>query len=362
MDQDQEVTLANADDQIAATWREITGRMEEAPSLNDAVEEPQEKPRARDEAGKFAKVEKVNADAEIGKESAPPQTPEAAPVAEAQPAAVADPNDRAPSSWKPAAREQWAKLPPDIRAEVLRRETESHQGFAQIKPDIEFGKAMRQAVDPFRAMIEAEGSTPDRAVAGLFKTAALLRTGSPDMKASEVAKIIQGYGIPLDRLNAYLTGEAAPQAQPQQEFRDPRFDAYLQQQQARESQENETVVNQWINEVDAQGQPLRKFYNDVASEMQNLLPAIRESKPGLSKSQLLQEAYDRAVWANPDTRALVQSELEAKRREENLRTANEAKKAASVNVPRRGHVPSAAPKGSMDDTIRSAARELGFFS
>lgn len=359
MDQDQEVSLANADDQIAETWREIIGRGEADDAPAEDVDKPQ---RVRDESGKFSKQDKVNADAVIGKEPAPPQTPEAAPAAEAQPAAVADPNDKPPSSWKPAAREQWAKLPPDIRAEIQRRETESHQGFQQIKPDVEMGRAMRQVIEPFRAMIEAEGSTPDRAVAGLFRTAALLRTGSPDMKAAEVAKIISGYGIPLDRLNAYLTGEAQPQAAPQPEFRDPRFDAYLQQQQQREMQENENVVNQWLNEVDAQGQPLRKFYNDVSAEMQTLLPAIRESKPGLSKVQLLQEAYDRAVWANPDTRALVQSELEAKRREENLRKANEAKKAASVNVPRRGHVPSAAPKGSMDDTIRNAARELGFFS
>lgn len=366
MDQDQEVSLANADDQIAETWREIIGRGE----ADDAPAEDAEKPqRVRDESGKFArteKVEKVNADAKIGGEVPAQDAPESAPPVAAETAPVAgtlDPNDRPPSSWKPAAREQWAKLPPDIRAEIQRRETESHQGFQQIKPDVEMGRAMRQVIEPFRAMIEAEGSTPDRAVAGLFRTAALLRTGSPEMKAAEVAKIISGYGIPLDRLNAYLTGEAQPQTAPQpQEFRDPRFDAYLQQQQQREMQENENVVNQWLNEVDAQGQPLRKFYNDVAAEMQTLLPAIREQKPGLSKTQILQEAYDRAVWANPDTRALVQSELEAKRREENLRKANEAKKAASVNVPRRGHVPSAAPKGSMDDTIRNAARELGFFS
>ena len=369
MDQDQEVTLAHADDQIAANWREIIGRgdVEDVPA-EEPAEQVENPGRPRDETGKFAKVEKVNADAKIGAEVPAQEAPESAPPVAAETAPVAgtpDPNDRAPSSWKPAAREQWTKLPPEIRAEIQRRETESHQGFAQIKPDVEFGKAMRQAVGPYRAMSEAEGGTPDRAVAGLFRTAALLRTGSPDLKAAEVAKIIQGYGIPVDRLNAYLTGEAQPQAQ-QQEFRDPRFDVYLQQQQAREVQENETVVNQWINEVDAQGKPLRPYYNDVATEMQNLLPLIREQKPGLSKSQMLQEAYDRAVWANPDTRTVLQraqqEQLEAQRREENLRRTNEAKKAASVNVPRRGAVPASAPKAPMDETIRNAARELGFFS
>ena len=358
------VTLEHADDEIAASWKEISAKYEDEPAEGIEVEKPAVIGKPRDETGKFAKVEPAE---EVAPEAkiveAKPIEAKATETKSAEVAPV-EPQDRAPSTWKPAAREKWNALDPDIRAEILRREGESHQGFAQIKPDLEFGKAMRAAVDPYRMLIESEGGTPERAVAGLLQTAAMLRVGQPDQKAAEVAKLIKTYSIPIDRLNAYLEGQPAPQQQ--QEFRDPRFDQFLQNQERQAMQENETVVERWIGEADAQGKPLRPYYQDVAALMQNLLPGIRDENPGLGKTEILQKAYDSAVWANPETRALVQaaqmSELEATRREDNLRRTAEAKKAASVNVPRRGGLPAAAPKGTMDETIRNAARELGLLT
>ena len=84
--------------------------------------------------------------------------------------------------------------------------------------------------------------------------------------------------------------------------------------------------------------------------------------PGISLNEVWQKAYEKAVWANPETQALQLQAHEAKRREDILRTTAEAKKAASVNVPRRAGLPTAAPLGSLDQTIGEEARRLGFIS
>jgi hypothetical protein len=34
------------------------------------------------------------------------------------------PQDRAPQSWSPAAREEWTKTPPNVRAQITKREKE----------------------------------------------------------------------------------------------------------------------------------------------------------------------------------------------------------------------------------------------
>ena len=79
--------------------------------------------------------------------------------------------------------------------------------------------------------------------------------------------------------------------------------------------------------------------------------------------QIMEGLRPRAVWANPATRAVLeqqkQAELEATRRAENQRRIEEAKKAASVNVARRGVAPPRPGPMPMDQFIGEQARTLG---
>ena len=82
-------------------------------------------------------------------------------------------------------------------------------------------------------------------------------------------------------------------------------------------------------------QPGREYFEDVRTEMAALL------KAGTVKT--LQEAYDRAIWANPDVRQRLQEAernkleeqrmaAEAKRQKEAREAAQKARKAAGVVV------------------------------
>jgi hypothetical protein len=290
--------------------------------------------------------------------------------------------NRAPSTWKPAARAEWEKLSPAIRAEIHRREADFQNGQAQLLPDAQLGKGMREVIRPYEMMIQAEGGTPERAVADLFRTAAIFRVGTVEQKYQAVGQICRQFGVDLAAIGrAALQQQQGGQPQPNgqqpqgqpQAFRDPRVDQMLahqrQQEQQRVQQETsqtENTVTRWMNEMDAEGNPKRPYLSDVINEMSALVPQIRQADPTLTHAQALDAAYDRAIWAHPEIRTLLaqkqQADLDAKRRSDNQGRVRDARRAGSVNVPRRGAAPSPGKPGTMDETIANTARDLGLIT
>lgn len=378
------------DADMAADWTAIQEKyaVEEVETPEPVVEveakaDAETIPVSREADGKFKakeadKEEKPKVDAKADKGTPDAKAAKAVPDAVDPTADQPQTRDttRAPSTWKPAARAEYEKLPPAIKAEIHRREADFQNGQAQLLPDATMGKNMRQVIEPYRMLIEAEGGTPERAVADLFRTAAIFRTGSVQQKYQAIVDISQQFGIDLRYLSQAVEqqqGAAPNQAQQPQNFRDPRVDQMLHQQNLernqaaeREKQTMESTVTRWMNEQDAQGHPKREYLGDVINEMSALVPQIRQNDPTMTHAQALDAAYDRAIWAHPEIRTLLaqkqQTELETQRRADNQKRVSDARKAGSVNVTRRASIPSAGKPGTMDETILATARELGMIT
>jgi len=353
------------------------------PALEQTDSTSEAAPRSRDESGRFTR-EPVHAKGEKDQsQPAPAVSRVPSKEAGASPEASAVSTDssphsrdiaRAPSTWKPTARADWDKLPEGIRAEIHRRETDFLNGQSQLLPDAKFGKSVADVVAPYRMLIEAEGGTPERAIADLMRTAATFRVGTPQQKLDALKGIATQFGIDVRQLAPQIGAQPGTQspAQPSapQNFQDPRVDqllAYLgQQNQQREQAEQATLENtvtKWMGETDAAGNPTRPYLGDVMTDMQALVPAIRQGNHSLSHEQVLQTAYERATWGNPEIRALLQQQQlqgsEQARRTENQDRVREARRAASMNVPRRASTPSPGKPGRLEDTIEETARTLG---
>ena len=372
---DTEMTI---DEEIAADWKAIQEKhaqnnpepepakeeLELTPSPSESSQDEKESVEpVRDAKGKFLSKQAKEPEATDPQATSTEKPTEVTPAPEP---VVRDIN-RPPSSWKPAAKSTWDKVPPEIRAEVHRREADFLSGQSKLLPDARFGQSMRQVVEPYRLLIESEGGNPERAVSDLLRTAAVLRMGTPQQKTQAIMSVVQQYGIQM--------GEQPQQLeQPtQQEFRDPRVDQWLamqqqqQQQQAQQERANlESVADRWASAVDAQGNQIRPYVDNVMDEMMALVPQIRQVNPSISNEDVLQAAYERAIRANPETWPIIEKErfeqLEAKRRTDNQQRVNLARQASSVNVPRRASIPSPAKPGSMDETIRETARALGMIT
>jgi hypothetical protein len=375
------LTDANVDETMAADWagirekfkEEIPETIPEAPEpeapkadATPAQESAEDRGDGRRSDGTFVGKAKEN-------EAGPPAvkqnpSPAEAPAQEPVVGTKGAPVDitKPPSTWKPVARAEFAKLPESVRAEIHRRETDALNGQAQLLPDARFGKSVNEVVAPYLGMIQAEGGTPERAIADLMRTAALFRTGSPQAKQQALLQIAQQFRIELPG-----TQPAAPNGQPSPTFQDPRVDQLLQhlqtQEQQRlqqEQQQLEATVTRWMDAKDETGVSKYPYLGDVMNDMAVLVPQIRAGNSSLSHEQVLQSAYERATWASPDVRPLLMAAQAAEpaRDAANQTRVREAKRAASVNVPRRASAPSPAKPGKMEDTIEETARTLGFIS
>lgn len=253
--------------------------------------------------------------------------------------------------------EAFAKADQVVRDAFIRRSEEMHKGLEGFRQKAQFGEQMVQAIQPFSAQIQAMGVHPAQAVQSLMTADYRLRTADPQTKAAMFAKMASDYGVDLGGAQQYQANQ--PQVDPQVQQLQSQLQQMQgwihQQNQAREWQER-TTLNSEIDRFSKD--PANEHFEAVRNDMAGLLQA------GLASS--LQEAYERAIYANPAVRAQVlakqQAQAEEQRRVQSAQKVAAAKQAAAVNVSRKGSLPAAKPVGTMEDTIRQEAERLGLIA
>ena len=407
------------DESIRDTLRDITSRNADAfkddtkPEATEAVPaveaeapaKPAAEEKPRDAEGKFVKGEQKRHKpaATEPAAAAKPDTPEkpiAAPGPEQAAAAPAEEPlkfgkvevdlARPPSSWKPAAKAAWAALPEVVKQDIYRRETDFSNTVLNgpLKETADFGREVKSVIEPYRMLIEAEGGTPARAIADTMRTAALFRVGTPQQKLQALHQIDKQFGCGLEadfqravqaevtRITGGHPQVGQPAAQPAI-IQDPRYDALeaqfkqvtgaLQAQErersaAQEKSSMEAVQAFW-SAKDAQGAPKYPFIDNVLDDMMQRVPLLRRQNPSQDHQTVLQQAYEAAVWANPETRAVLiaATQAPAVAAAETQRKVAEAKLASAGNVPKRGALPATGAAPDLDQVIRDTGRKLGMF-
>lgn len=342
----------------AAEATEAPPAVETAPEPVEAAPEPTEAPqksesRARDESGKFTK-KPVSASAEgvktgtvkaVGAEL-PSLTPTALPVTPpAEPAAEAV---KPPQSWRPAAREDWAKVPTSVQQEVDRRERETAVALQESAEARKHHSSFRDTVAPYEANIRSVGLDPMRAVQGLLQTDHTLRTGPPQQKAELIARMMTAYGVPVEALASALDGTGQP-VQSQQQFHDPRVDQILAQQQQRDQAEQQAKLGR-AQQTLADFQAKHEFFEDVREEMSFMLEL--SAKRGIAMT--LDDAYNRATQFHPEI-SQVLKQRDAAKAATNANASTQRAMAAASSV---RSTPAAQMNGAQPDGLRDQLREV----
>ncbi len=277
------------------------------PAKVDPPAEPVEEPtdgRARDDQGRFAaKTDPV----EPAKVDEPVKTD---PVVE-------KPARKLPSTWRASLDPKFQTLDDEVVAEIERREADAFKGIEQYRSKAQRADAFERAIQPFMATIQSQGVPPEQAIQGLLTVDHRLRYGTPQDKMQTFANLAQSYGVDLSQL-----AQGMPAVDPQMQQMEQRYaQLYNQlqaQQQAQQQRDNQMLMTELSSFAKS-----NKYFDHVREDMAALLQAGRASS--------LDEAYDRAVWANPETRKALQAEqsagLEASKRDQAQRAANAAKTA-----------------------------------
>jgi len=117
----------------------------------------------------------------------------------------------------------------------------------------------------------------------------------------------------------------------------------------------EGEINAFASEKDANGQLLRPHYEAVVKDMEGIIVQIRATDPNKPNKEVLELAYDRAVWGNTETRqALLDNEKkavsESNTQAVKKKAADAANASSSVTGSPSGESP-AGPKPSLREEI-----------
>lgn len=254
-----------------------------------------------------------------------------------------------PMSWRAEAKAEYAKLPEWAKREAHKREHDFHNGVQQYKAAATFATQIGAEFKPYEALLRSQQWTPQALTRDMMNSHYRLSTGDAASKAAEVVRIAGLYNLTVQDLQSALANvnsQSLPAQQTPAEVLElrQRLDRIEQE---RLERENASIQEQ-IRSFESDGK--HPHFKQVATTMGALMSN--------GQASTMQEAYDKACWAVPEVRAKLQAEQQAAERKTAAEKAAAAKKAASVNVAARGKHPSAAPVGSMEDTIRATLRKI----
>ncbi len=278
--------------------------------------------RARDEKGRFApKAEKA----------------EPAPVeAVAQPAAEVKPvvERRAPTTWRKEAAARWADIPDDIKDEILKRENDARTGIQGYKADAEMARSFKEASKPFERTFQELGVSPVQAYQYLLNADAKLRYSPPQEKARYFAELAREYGIDLQQVTPL------PPIPPEFQQMQQELNKLRQRQALWEEQQAKTLTSE-IESFAQTHEHLEAVRGRMAILLQN------------GDASDLQDAYDKAIWADPEIRAqLLQQQVSTAAKKAEEQSLATRQRAAAVSV--RGSSPASGSGKSQPESVRAA--------
>ncbi len=248
---------------------------------------------------------------------------------------------RVPSSWSPAAKAEFDKLPVPVRQAVAKRELEIEQGLFRKAEELKRYEPLERVIAPHRQKWQVAGIDEATAVNQLLAASDWLEKDP----AQAIAYLARQYGVSLQ-------GQAgSPQPSQQAPAQTGQANPEIEQLKAQIVQLKQVVEQgqtaPLVNEVEAFfNDPANLYAENVRDEMALILEA--------GKATTLKEAYIAACYMRADIRPLLTQSVDRADTAKTMRA-----KSAAVSVT--GSPASASPvasSGSIEDDIRAAMQQV----
>jgi len=255
-----------------------------------------------------------------------------------------------PSSWAKDQHERWSKLDRATQDYIALRESQMSQGISQFQDTAKFGRQVREIFAPHVAELRAAGIDEVGAVQTLLNAHLNLTRAAPDQRKQMFADLARQYGVDVGAVAA----AGQPPIPPEFDVLKKEIDGIKGKLTASENAALEARKSQAVREVEAfASDPAHPYFDELADDIAKM---IEIGHP-------LAEAYEKAVWSNPVTRAKelerVKADGDKAKREKSQKEAAAALKAKSANI--RGRDTSRAPQpptGTMEDTMRATLADI----
>lgn len=237
-----------------------------------------------------------------------------------------------PGGFSPRTKAEWEKLPEYVRADILKREKEVSDGFAQyegmreLRPYVDLarsqGQTLKQALDRYTGIENSLRQKPLDTILYLAGNAGY----PPQRLAMELAPYL---GQSNGQQNGALQNGAQPPFDPSmlQQWLNPVLQevSQLKSQFQQRSEADRGRVMATINTaVDRfKADPAHRYYENVEPKMTQLIEAGVVPNTGDHAADL-QAAYDMACWQDPEIRQLLISEQAGKAEAARVKAEKEA--------------------------------------
>jgi len=253
---------------------------------------------------------------------------------------------QAPASWSKEQHDNWSKIPKEAQEYVELREKQMLDGIEQYKQGYQQAVEMQRIIEPFRGSLQKHGVSETQAIQNLFGHHIALTEGSTESRQAAFVALGQNLGL--------IPQEGQTQADPRTQELQQRLERIERQEQQRIQQAQQQSYSKIEQEVNAfASDPKNEYFDEVADDVVMLL------KSGID----LQSAYEKAVWANPITRAKELAKSTAEQTKtltaKNTEAAKAAKKASSTNIrPLNSSKKSSEPAQSWDQTMEETLARI----
>ena len=291
-------------------------------------------------------LSKVYDDAHSPKPKAEEKAPaDQAPIAAPEPAQ--SPAIAAPTSWSAENQQLFAKLPPEAQRYIADREREATQLISRQGGEL-------KTFEPIRPVLQAlnQWGVPQGREAEVIQSWARAQAFLDQNPTEGLKWLAQSYGVDLGK----LAGQPKQENPVDDLFKDPRYDELAKRFEAQEQyikslgghvQQKDQLEQQRLQaETERQRADLQKqidefaadkpLFREIESEVTHEVALLKSKEPGLSVKELIAKGYERAVYANPQTRERVLSEARKaeadKAQKEAAAKQAQAKKMAAMNV------------------------------
>ncbi len=288
---------------------------------------------------------------ETGQENAPaavePPSSEAAASTPDQPTVRS-----VPKSWAKDYHPYWEKIDPKAQEYIEKREKDFLDGLEQYKADQQYAKTIRESLTPYQQTLKQLGVDEIRAIKGLFNADHQLRYSPTEQRLEHFKTLAKNYGIDLSAFGKQEVPNGTPVDPVVQELKQQvsQMQSYQQAQLQAAQQEARSQAEKEIAAF-AADEKAHPYFNDVSGEITMLIQADQKLS--------LQDAYDRAVWLNPVTRAKEQARLQteaiAKEKENARLEALPKKKALAANTKSRDaqRSPTEPSGANLEDSLKA---------
>lgn len=322
------------DDEVVETSivEDMEAAFDEANTGQDSSEESEEVSKlpegdgdGGEETGGEAAAEEAEAseggeDGDGGAEE-PKEEPAAEDEASAGDNAEGDDGIKPPVGLGAVAREGWSKVPKAVKEYIQKREQEvatTMQGTAEARRTHE---AMSGIIGNYRQVLAAEGAqNPLEAINNIINTVSVLRMGSPQQKAAQLAALVGHYNVGIEDLDSALAGSVGG-GSPATGAADPSIEAMLDERMAPVNnlinqlathQQNQQTTNAQQTQQAVQNfaaDPKNEFFNDVRGDMADLFDVASAQ----GKTITIEQAYEKACKMNDSVQSVLSSRAEQER-------------------------------------------------